>query len=241
MLVEDQLKIDFHVHTRRSPDGVHSLRSIAKYALKVGLDGLAVTDHNLLLSKVIARDISREFGILIIPGIEGGALVNGKHWLGISIDAIPKQSDIWDINQEIRESGGISIAPHPFSRAGYHDYLHNGFDAVEGLNGTTPRSNMTYNKENQTTLPVTAGSDAHTTSMLGYTWTRVDADRNIEDILEAIREGRCKPQGSIVPYIHRTIMFYSDLVVRYISTSPPAVNSLLKQICTGSRQVFQEL
>jgi DNA polymerase III alpha subunit (gram-positive type) len=78
MTANDQLRIDLHVHTRRSLDGVHSIRSIAKYACKIGLDAIAITDHNILLPKNLARDISREFGILVIPGVEGGGYIQRK-------------------------------------------------------------------------------------------------------------------------------------------------------------------
>ena len=98
MTAEDQLRIDLHVHTRRSLDGVHSLRSIVKYARKIGLDAIAITDHNKLLPKNLARDISREFGILVIPGVKGGGIFGGKYWLELSIDKIPAETKISEIS-----------------------------------------------------------------------------------------------------------------------------------------------
>lgn len=238
---EDQLRIDFHVHTRRSLDGVHSLRSIVKYAHKIGLDGIAITDHNMLLPKKIARDISREFGILVIPGVEGGGMFNGKHWLGLSIDTMPAETHISDINRKIRDEGGVSIAPHPYSRQGYPDYTAAGFDAVEGLNGTTAWSNEIFQREDHHRLPITAGSDAHAIPMLGYTWTRVDAGKNIDDILEAIRRGRCIPEGTLIPFIHRHIRFYTGLTARHIVSCPSGLLSFFRQTCFGSHQITRDL
>lgn len=241
MMFKDHLRIDLHVHTRRSPDGVHSLRSIVKYAKKIGLDGIAITDHNILLSKKTAREISREFDIVVIPGVEGGGMVNGKHWLGLYIEKMPDNIEISKINQNIREEGGVSIAPHPFSRQGFQDFKSAAFDAVEGLNGTTARSNEIFQKEEHYTIPITAGSDAHAIPMLGYTWTRVDAGKNLEEILEAIRSGRCMPEGSLIPFFQRYIRFYTSLTTRYISSCPIGGLSLFRRLYSGSCPIMKEI
>lgn len=239
MKMDDLLKIDLHVHTRASPDGAHSLRTIAKHAKKIGLDGLAITDHNVLLSKGIAKEISREFKILIIPGIEGGDMMNGRHWLGLFMDTIPDCQSILGINRSIRDEGGISIAPHPFSRLGFQNYIQEDFDAVEGLNGTTPWSNETF-RQHQKKIPVTAGSDAHTISMLGYTWTRIDATRSIEEVIEAIRKGRCAPDGTVIPYLNRTLKFYSSVAARHLCSSPSEILSVFRQAWSGSPGISKE-
>lgn len=238
---DDQLKIDLHVHTRRSPDGAHSLRSMVKYARKIGLDGIAITDHNKLLSKKIAREISREFGILVIPGIEGGNMISGKHWLGLFIDTLPIDAQISEIIKKIRNEGGISIAPHPYTRQGYHDFNAAAFDAVEGLNGTTARSDEIFKQKNHQYMPITAGSDAHAIPMLGYTWTRIDAEKNIDDILEAIQKGRCVPEGTLIPFIHRHMRFYISLTIRHLASCPAEFLSFFRDSSSCFHQINQEI
>jgi len=40
------LKIDLHIHSQYSTDGLSKPESIVKRAKKKGLDGIAITDHN---------------------------------------------------------------------------------------------------------------------------------------------------------------------------------------------------
>lgn len=211
------MRIDFHVHTSRSPDGLHSLRETVKYARRVGLDGIAVTDHGRLLSRREADRLTGEFGILVIPGIEGGHMALERHWIGLCIDSLPASGEIAGVLAHIDAGGGLSIAPHPHSCTGYSSYARLGFDAVEAFNGTDRLSNSLV--RNTAGLPETAGSDAHATYMLGYTWTEVERCENVDEVLEAVRQGRCRPAGSLVP-AHKKMQFYGRAFVRYTTERP---------------------
>jgi hypothetical protein len=211
------VRIDFHVHTSRSPDGLHSLRETVKYAKSVGLDGLAVTDHNRLLTRREARSLSREFGILVIPGIEGGHMALERHWIGLCLDTLPLSGEIGDVLAHIGGEGGLSIAPHPHSCTGYKAYASLGFDAVEAINGTDRLSNSLI--RNTTGLPETGGSDAHATYMLGYTYTEVEDAASAEEAAEMVRQGRCRPAGSLVP-AQKKMQFYGRAFVRYTTGYP---------------------
>jgi hypothetical protein len=215
-----RVRIDFHVHTSRSPDGLHSLRETVKYAKRIGLDGLAITDHNRLLSRREASRMSREFGILVIPGIEGGHMALERHWIGLAIDTLPATGEIADVLDHIEREGGLSIAPHPHSCTGYSNYARLGFDAVEAFNGTDRLSNSLV--RNTAGLPETAGSDAHATYMLGYTWTEVEDAASAEEAVEMVRQGRCGPAGSLVP-AHKKMQFYGRAFVRYTTERPQSV------------------
>jgi len=138
------VRIDFHVHTNRSPEGISGLAETIARAKIIGLDGIAVTDHNRLLTRRIAAEISKIHNFLVIGGIEGGDLVRHKsrqsnahrHWIGLNIDEPPSGGDVQEIVESIREEGGLSIAPHPYARNGFRNYGELKFDAVESLNGT---------------------------------------------------------------------------------------------------------
>src|SRR5437879_8934023 len=58
-----KLKLDFHVHTTASSDAHTRPDELVPRCKERGLDGLAITDHN-----VLAIDVPSE--LLIIPGIE---------------------------------------------------------------------------------------------------------------------------------------------------------------------------
>jgi len=206
------LKIDFHTHTCCSPDAVHGIRPMIRQAKRVGLDGIAITDHNRLLDQKTANQLSKEFDILVLPGVEGGKIASGKHWLGIGISSIPQEFSINNIVSRINDDGGIAIAPHPWTGRGFRSFEKHGFNAVETLNGTTPFSNSLI--KNSGHIPEVGGSDAHTACMLGYSWTEVDASHSVDDILQAVIRGLCRPAGGIVPWWCHP-MYWGQLGLRY--------------------------
>jgi hypothetical protein len=231
------VKVDFHVHTCRSIDAVHRPRQIVKYAKKIGLDALAITDHNRLFPHSEAHRLSREFGILVIPGIEGGNIAVRKHWIAAGISRLCESPSIETFLTFIHNEGGISIAPHPHSRLGYANYADLGFNAVESLNGSEPCSNKLV--KNVRKIPEVGGSDAHALPMMGYTWTDVEADGTCEDVLEAVRRGRCAPGGSTIP-LAALLMVYPLYVSHRILGEPRAAVSRAFQIIREIRALRKE-
>ncbi|MBN1165850.1 MAG: PHP domain-containing protein [Methanospirillaceae archaeon] len=214
---------DLHTHTCISPDATHSLRTMVRKAKKTGLDAIAITDHNHLLDYRIAQELSREFDILVIPGMEGGKIAREKHWIALGVDSVPQGRSIFQILDSIHDMGGIAIAPHPMTCKGYHSFSALPFDAVETLNGTTPIANAFL--KNPVSMPEVGGSDAHSSCMLGYTWTEIERDCScIDDLLLAIEKGSCRPGGSLVP-AWKHLVFWGQLGLRY-----------LDQIGTGIRK-----
>ncbi len=192
------MKIDFHVHTDRSVDGVHRPREMVKYARNVGLDAIAITDHNQLFPWNEARRLSKEFGIVVIPGIEGGNFALGKHWIAIGIRDRPVIKKICDLPKIIQDRSGLAIAPHPYTRLGYDNYADLGFKVVEAFNGTEPEASRKVCHTRG--ISEVTGSDSHAAPMLGFCWSVVDACETIEDILESVRKGFCISQGTRVPF-----------------------------------------
>jgi len=206
------VKVDFHVHTNRSVDGVHSPRVMVKYALAAGLDAIAITDHNHVFPWIEARRLKKEFGILVIPGIEGGDIAVQKHWIALGITTPPPRDRfIGCILYRIRDAGGVSIAPHPHTRLGFPNYATLGFDAVESLNATEPGASRQV--RNITHMPEVAGSDAHAGPMLGTAWTDVDSQGSAEDVVEAVRHGKCAPNGTPLP--PREVLRFYYLYLRH--------------------------
>jgi hypothetical protein len=170
---------------------------MARHARKLGFDAIVITDHQSLFPWSLARELTRDLGICVIPGIEGGNIVSERHWIAAGINHPPESSDIGDILSFVRREGGVSIAPHPFTRLGYAEFTSLGFDGVENLNSTTPRSNRLVPRDHG--LTPLGGSDAHACPMLGYAWSEVDSTCVADDILEAVRKGLCRPAGGLMP------------------------------------------
>ncbi len=190
---------------------------MVKYAKKAGLDAIAITDHNHLFPSPEAARLSKEFKITVIPGIEGGHIALEKHWIALGIRTIPMFNTIRNMIRRVNQEGGIAVAPHPFTRLGYSNYENLGFRVVETLNGTEPRANEKV--PHIRGISEVAGSDAHTALMLGFCWTFVDACGSVEDILEAVRKGKCTPHGVKIP-ISRCLHHYGAYFTHRIIGGP---------------------
>ena len=228
------MKIDFHVHTSRSVDAIHSPREMVKMAKKIGLDAIAITDHNRLFPSGEARHLSREFGLVVIPGIEGGNIAVQKHWIALGIGRQIASKQIRAILTCIREDNGLSIAPHPHTRLGFENYAELGFDAVESLNGSEPGSNKKI--RNVRRIPEVAGSDSHAQLMMGFCWTEVEADGTRESVIESVRRGRCRPTGSTIPFLD-FICFYPLYIHHRILRHPAAAYAAACQVFRDIRKL----
>ncbi|TCO79879.1 PHP domain-containing protein [Marinisporobacter balticus] len=94
--------IDMHVHTRAS-DGILSPNEIVDWAKKLGLMGIAITDHDTVEGIEDAIEASKEYSdFFVIPGIELSAIYNDVeiHVLGYFIDF--KNKEIIKITDQIK-------------------------------------------------------------------------------------------------------------------------------------------
>lgn len=197
------LKIDFHVHTRYSGDSFITLKQVISYSKKRGLDGIAITDHNTVHSALKLK--TKE--ILIIPGIEVSTLEG--HVLGINVTtAVPRNLSMEETIDRIHEVGGIAIAPHPtsFYKSPPSRKIKT-YDAIEVINASSvPFSILThFNKKfaDRLGLPQIGGSDSHYAPEIGLAYTVVDADQQIDEIIQAIKDGYVFPVGKQIPWKFR--------------------------------------
>ena len=100
------MKIDLHIHTTYS-DGMLSPEQIVDTALECGLDCIALTDHDNVLSHKIAQKHVEENNLKleIIPGVEINTIYKGYevHILGYFMDKNNAQfNDLIDFQQKAR-------------------------------------------------------------------------------------------------------------------------------------------
>ena len=64
--------IDLHMHTPLSPCGQEDMlpKAMVKRALDLGLDVIAVTDHNAIANVGPVLEVGKEEGLIVIPGCE---------------------------------------------------------------------------------------------------------------------------------------------------------------------------
>jgi len=61
---------DLHIHTIYSYDGTAPVAAVLNRAKEVGLNVIAITDHDEIKGSLKAFDLAPQFGIEVIPGIE---------------------------------------------------------------------------------------------------------------------------------------------------------------------------
>ena len=94
------MKIDCHCHTIYSKhwfwgyDSLNKPRNLIKAAIKNGLDGIAVTDHNNVKGSLETKKVAKSFkGFKVITGSEINTLEGEVIGLGIKKD-VPKALSI---------------------------------------------------------------------------------------------------------------------------------------------------
>jgi len=196
------LKGDLHAHTFAS-DGVLSLDELGQHALRHGLDFLAVTDHNQMVSAEALPNIP---GLTMIPGVEwthykGHATFTGvdRPYDGSFLANTPEAARERFLSAQ--ERGALITISHPFDEncPFLFDMDSLPFDCIEIWNGPMRMSNiqavglwhsmLAAGKK----VPACGGSDYHRSQPFlflgGPTTCAYAQSAGMSDILSALREG----------------------------------------------------
>jgi hypothetical protein len=198
------LTCDLHIHTNYSRDGESSIEDIIRRAEIVGLDAIAITDHDTIEGARAALKIPTR--VLIIPGIEISTKQGHLIALG-TLTEFPKGLDVLETITIAHEQGALLILPHPFHMMRHGVALHfrsalSSVDAIEVFNsryivGSANRKAAKFAKK--LGKPCVGGSDAHNARYVGYGKTLVSAKPDITSIFEAIRNGDSVATGRMTP------------------------------------------
>jgi len=191
------------VHTCYSYDGITTPKQLIAYSKKQGLDGVAVTDHDTIRG---ALKLARNTELIIIPGIEVSTLHG--HVLALNItQPIPSKLSVLETVEKIHELNGIAVAAHPsVMLKGLRIRICRdlSFDAVEVINSAAFPFSLSTRLNRRIAanlnLPQTGGSDAHYAPEIGSAYTLVNADPEVDEIVEAIRRGAVVPFGKAISW-----------------------------------------
>jgi predicted metal-dependent phosphoesterase TrpH len=200
------LQGDLQTHTDHS-DGKGSPQVLVSKARGLGLDYLAITDHNTISSHALFPSLAAD-GLVLIPGQEVTTYYGHMNIWGTSRWCdfrCRSETEIAAVIDLAHQSGGLCSINHP--RSGDLAWNYNTDLSVDGFevwNGPWPNHNIENLAlwdallKNGRRLPVTGGSDYHCPSgedtgfvRLGQptTWVKSTA-RSAEAVLEAIQSGR---------------------------------------------------
>ena len=223
------LSVELHAHSELSYDGRDPVELLLEQAEAVGLDALAVTDHDEIEASLSAAARAREHDLVGIPGMEVSSAAGHVLALGVE-ELVPAGLPFEETVEHVCELGGIAVVPHPFqsSRHGVAAHVTSAqlasADAIEVYNSRlfTGRANRQAERFAEAhDLPMTAGSDAHIAEMIGQAVTEVDAyHRSAEGILDAIREGRTSVVGKRTPWFISVQQFGGGVRRRLTSMLP---------------------
>ena len=174
---------DLHMHTQWS-DG-DDLAKVIDQAMEMGLDAIAIADHDEIDGAFAARRLvhERQLPLAVVPGTEVSSL-DGHIGALFVMKKIPENKTAVETVRLIHEAGGIAVAHHPYSpkwlnkllgfQLGCGDLIKTvPFDAVECTNAV-PGSGVKYNieaieamRKEHISIGVTGGSDAHVAAFVG--------------------------------------------------------------------------
>lgn len=201
------LEGDFHVHTRLS-DGALSPIDVVLAARRVGLDVVALTEHNTVSAGLVARWASQVLGgPIVIVGEE--ITTRDYHVIALGLEeTIPGGLPINAALLAVRRQRGVSIAAHPVRR--FWPALDQGLELLDGSEvihpivraGAVEPSGEGWDPADlevfyarlagaRTRPAAVASSDHHALNGLGAWRTLLFVrEASAEGVLEALRAGR---------------------------------------------------
>ncbi len=230
-----------------------SPRDMVRRAKKLGLSGLALTDHRTTKGWEEASREAKRLGLIFIPGVELQTLEGHLIALGIT-EEVENHLTLEETIERIHEQGGLAVAPHPFDLKG--DGIKNGIkhvDAVEVFNSMNldKLSNwIAERKAKEFKKPMVVGSDAHSPDMIGYA-VNISNANDTDSLLKEIKRGKLMFRTNYFPmkiliewYRERFMRSYVD-VLNYINNNyffPKAViaKALLNRFIR-SRNIFWDV
>ena len=170
-------ELDLHVHSAHSFDGLVSPRAVVERARRLGLSGMAITDHNTIRGGEEGRKANASNDFLVIVGMEVATDIGDV--LGLFLRA-PIRSRRWqECLHEIHEQGGVAILPHPCRHhPGLPIDLLESVDGIEVRNGRDSEDVSQRLREQLArphSLAELGGSDAHWSREIGRARTIVVA------------------------------------------------------------------
>lgn len=180
-------KADLQLHSDLG-DGLASPEEILDAAERVGLDLIALTDHDDIRGSFLLRDIAarRSSHVTIIPGIE--VTTRAGHLLALFVEEeIPMFRPLAETVAAVHRQGGVAVVPHPLSYLTFSvgegalrslAELGDAACFVDGIEVRNPsyagrvrQARAAWLNTHVLRVAETGSSDAHHAELVGTAWT----------------------------------------------------------------------
>jgi predicted metal-dependent phosphoesterase TrpH len=195
------LKADLHVHTCYSADCGTPLDKIVARCLQIGINCIAIADHNSIAGALKLKEIA-PFNVIVAEEI----MTPIGELMGLFLtQEIPRGLSAQETITRIKSQGGLVNIPHPFG----HSFRENKkllsqeilsqVDLIEVFNSRIPFPSS-FPKASKLAseygLPASAGSDAHTIREIGRAHVEMPEFNGPEDFLDCLTRGKIFGQRS---------------------------------------------
>ncbi|TMI33427.1 PHP domain-containing protein [Candidatus Bathyarchaeota archaeon] len=209
------MKWETHCHTvysnrrHRRFDALNTPREMIEAAIRKGLQGMIITDHDSVAGGLAGRKAARRYKeFKVIPGAE--VTSRSGHILAVGIENnVPRSLTVEETVERIHDLGGIAVASHPFSSRvrpslGEECLKTDGVEVFNATNRGDSNSRALFLAQTHGRRG-TAGSDAH--------WHRTVGNAGIvcEDPLEDIPHGRARLFGEYTSTWNMTVFNFRQL------------------------------
>jgi len=198
---------DLHLHTIYSYDGTASLAAVLSRAKQLGLDVIAITDHDVIAGALKAMEIAPNYGVEVIPGIEI-TTADGDLLAFFITEKVDPGLSLVETVLRVRALGGVCVAPHPMAggmgmkslsgrtilKALRDPAVAETLIGIETYNGTAiDRISNHYANilASQINIAKTGSSDAHIIDTIGFGLTEFEG-RAAADLLLALKNKTTK-------------------------------------------------
>ena len=187
---------DLHIHTAYSVDSVSGLEQIIEHCCQIGINCLAVADHNTIAGAIKMQELA-PFRIIVAEEI----LTSDGEVIGLFLKKeIPAKLTMEKTIARIKEQNGLVCIPHPYDTLRFSAFRNQALesimpqiDIVEVFNarslfpGGSDKARLLAQKHNKL---ASAGSDAHIASEVGRAYVEMPDFNDNNEFLMALAKGK---------------------------------------------------
>jgi predicted metal-dependent phosphoesterase TrpH len=203
-------RADLHIHTAAS-DGTASVTSVLERAVELGLDVIAITDHERIDAALAGQALAQDRGLPLDVVVGEEVTTLGGHLLALGLRRpVRSYRSLRSTIVEVHDQGGLAIPAHPlvpYPLCAQAFVLHRLLDdpdeavhpdALETFNPPSlgrPRHDTVVRFAAERRLAQVGNSDAHALDAVGIGWTSFPGE-TFDDLRFAIAARTTRHHGT---------------------------------------------